>query len=262
MTLLVLAASSPADASPQDGGAWTGTFNGFAGDDWTHAWGGRDIRRPQPGIPDSISVAAGNCRDCTVAIRDRRVAGIKTAMRYRSVNVAESPVRRCRRGLFLSAPDGGTATILGSLRGTGEFLSTFFGGSDDTWGPEKAEHAISPISAWPRRDKAYPMVLAPSRDSRMMSAWPACWAVSAMMCSNAVRADQRAPGSNHGASGSGWAASRSGRDATSSSVRSATRRTPRACPPASRLRASGTPRSCSRPRSRSVEGHRARAVRR
>ncbi len=30
----------------------------------------------------------------------------------------------------------------------------------------------------------HPMVLAPSRDSRMMSACPACCAVSAMMCSS------------------------------------------------------------------------------
>lgn len=38
----------------------------------------------------------------------------------------------------------------------------------------------------------------------MMSAWPACWAVSAMMCRSTRRTDQLAPGSNHGASGSGW----------------------------------------------------------
>ena len=43
-----------------------------------------------------------------------------------------------------------------------------------------------------------PMDFWPSRVSRMMSAWPACWAVSAMMCMNTRRADQRAPGSNHG----------------------------------------------------------------
>ena len=29
--------------------------------------------------------------------------------------------------------------------------------------------------------------------SRMMSAWPACWAVSATMCTKARRADQVAP---------------------------------------------------------------------
>jgi hypothetical protein len=66
------------------------------------------------------------------------------------------------------------------------------------------------------------MDLAPSRDSRMMSAWPACWAVSAITCSSTRRADQRARGSNQGAGGSGWAASRSGSCATSSSVRRAT----------------------------------------
>lgn len=31
---------------------------------------------------------------------------------------------------------------------------------------------------------AYPMVLAPSSDSRMMSAWPECCAVSAITCSS------------------------------------------------------------------------------
>jgi hypothetical protein len=48
----------------------------------------------------------------------------------------------------------------------------------------------------------YPIDLAPSRDSRMMSAWPACCAVSAMMCKITRRADHRAPGSNHGLGGS------------------------------------------------------------
>ncbi len=47
----------------------------------------------------------------------------------------------------------------------------------------------------------YPIDLAPSRDSRMMSAWPACWTVSAITCSSTRRADQRAPGSNQGAGG-------------------------------------------------------------
>jgi len=56
--------------------------------------------------------------------------------------------------------------------------------------------------AWLRR-RRYPMDLAPSRDSRMMSAWPACWAVSAITCSSTRRADQWAPGSNQGAGGSG-----------------------------------------------------------
>src|SRR5215472_5715979 len=56
----------------------------------------------------------------------------------------------------------------------------------------------------------------------MMSAWPACCAVSAMMCNRTRRADHDAPCSNQGASGSGWAASRSGRPRTSSSVSPAT----------------------------------------
>ena len=55
----------------------------------------------------------------------------------------------------------------------------------------------------------------------MMSACPACWAVSAITCSSTRRADQRAPGGNQGASGSGWAASRSGSPATSSAVSAA-----------------------------------------
>ena len=94
------------------------------------------------------------------------------------------------------------------------------------------------------------MVFWPSMVSRMMSAWPACWAVSAMMCRSTRRADQRAPGSNHGASGSGCAASRSGRCATSSSVRRGRpRRRRRARPPASRRAAAGTP-PCARPRRR------------
>ena len=45
--------------------------------------------------------------------------------------------------------------------------------------------------------------------------------VSAMMCRKTRRADQRAPGSNHGASGSAWSASRSA-VATRSSVCRAT----------------------------------------
>ena len=49
----------------------------------------------------------------------------------------------------------------------------------------------------------YPMLFAPSSDSRMMSACPACWAVSARTCSRTRRADHRAPGSNQGACGSG-----------------------------------------------------------
>jgi hypothetical protein len=53
------------------------------------------------------------------------------------------------------------------------------------------------------RSGGQPMDFAPSRDSLMMSAWPACWAVSVAMCSSVRRADQRAPGSYHGAGGSG-----------------------------------------------------------
>src|ERR1019366_8690914 len=68
----------------------------------------------------------------------------------------------------------------------------------------------------------YPMDLAPSRDSQMMSAGTACWAVSAITCSSTRRAAQRAPCSNQGAPGSGWAASRSGSAATNSLVRRAT----------------------------------------
>jgi hypothetical protein len=68
--------------------------------------------------------------------------------------------------------------------------------------------------------RGQPIVFAPSRASRMMSAWPACWAVSAMMWTSARRAVQRAPGGNQGASGSGCEASRS-TSATSSSVRAA-----------------------------------------
>ena len=49
----------------------------------------------------------------------------------------------------------------------------------------------------------------PSIVSRRMSAWPACWAVSATMCTNTRRAVQLAPGSNHGAAGSGCDRSRS-----------------------------------------------------
>jgi hypothetical protein len=52
-------------------------------------------------------------------------------------------------------------------------------------------------------DRGQPMDFAPSRDSLMMSAWPACWAVSVAMCSSVRRADQRAPGLFHGAGGSG-----------------------------------------------------------
>ena len=52
----------------------------------------------------------------------------------------------------------------------------------------------------------------------MMSAWPACWAVSARMCSKTRRADQLAPGSNQGATGRGWEASSEGSVATSCSV--------------------------------------------
>ncbi len=55
----------------------------------------------------------------------------------------------------------------------------------------------------------------------MMSAWPACWVVSARMCVKTRRADHRAPGANHGASGSGWLESRS-TVATRASVAAAT----------------------------------------
>ena len=54
------------------------------------------------------------------------------------------------------------------------------------------------------------MDLAPSSDSRMMSAWPACCAVSAMMCSRTWRADHCPPAGCHGALGSGCVAFRSG----------------------------------------------------
>ena len=57
---------------------------------------------------------------------------------------------------------------------------------------------------------AYPIVLAPSMVSRMMSAWPACWAVSATMCTIVRRTLRTAPSANHGAGGSGNDASRSG----------------------------------------------------
>src|SRR5438270_9432835 len=56
----------------------------------------------------------------------------------------------------------------------------------------------------------------------MMSACPACCAVSARMCMNTRRADQRAPGSNQGASGSGWSPSREGRLSMSRLVSAAT----------------------------------------
>ena len=56
----------------------------------------------------------------------------------------------------------------------------------------------------------------------MMSACPACCDVSAMMCKKTRRADHLAPGSNQGADGSGWLASRSGSDETNSSVSRAT----------------------------------------
>ncbi len=57
---------------------------------------------------------------------------------------------------------------------------------------------------------AQPIVFWPSIVSRMMSACPACWAVSATMCRNTRRAERVAPGANHGAVGSGCAVSRSG----------------------------------------------------
>ncbi len=63
-----------------------------------------------------------------------------------------------------------------------------------------------------------PIVLAPSIVSRMMSAWPACCAVSATTCMRTRRADHDAPCSNHGASGSGCEIPRDGSVMTSSSV--------------------------------------------
>ena len=66
-----------------------------------------------------------------------------------------------------------------------------------------------------------PMDLAPSSDSRMMSACPECCAVSVMTCRITRRADHRSPGWNQGRSGSGCAASRSGSVRTSSSVAAA-----------------------------------------
>ena len=50
------------------------------------------------------------------------------------------------------------------------------------------------------RPRPQPIDFWPSMVSRRMSAWPACWEVSATMCTNTRRADQLAPGSNHGAS--------------------------------------------------------------
>ena len=73
-----------------------------------------------------------------------------------------------------------------------------------------------------RRAGAQPIVFWPSIVSRMMSACPECWAVSATMCRNTRRAERVAPGANHGAGGSGCARSRSGSDSTSASVRAAT----------------------------------------
>ena len=73
----------------------------------------------------------------------------------------------------------------------------------------------------PRRARQ-PIDLAPSSDSRMMSACPECCAVSAMMCRITRRADHRSPDWNQGRSGSGCAASRSGSVRTISSVAAAT----------------------------------------
>jgi hypothetical protein len=50
---------------------------------------------------------------------------------------------------------------------------------------------------------AQPIVFCPSRASRRMSAWPACWAVSATMCMKTRRAERWAFGGNQGATGSG-----------------------------------------------------------
>ena len=52
------------------------------------------------------------------------------------------------------------------------------------------------------------MVLAPSRDSRMMSAWPACWAVSAITCRSTRRADQPLPEAPWFEPGARWSARR------------------------------------------------------
>ena len=53
----------------------------------------------------------------------------------------------------------------------------------------------------------------------MMSACPACWAVSCRMCRSTSRADQAVSGGYQGASGSLCDASRSGSAAITSSVR-------------------------------------------
>jgi len=80
--------------------------------------------------------------------------------------------------------------------------------------------AVNGVLAHPGTE-LQPMDLAPSSDSRMMSACPECCAVSVMTCRITRRADHRSPGWNQGRSGSGCAASRSGSVRTSSSVTAA-----------------------------------------
>jgi len=55
----------------------------------------------------------------------------------------------------------------------------------ESCGSSPGSWAIRVLSHW----------LAPSSDFRMMSACPACWAISAIKCSSTRRADQRLSGS-------------------------------------------------------------------
>jgi len=98
------------------------------------------------------------------------------------------------------------------------YVTNYEGGTVSVISAPRAAPVRS-LASWRGRQ---PMDLAPSRDSRMMSAWPACCAVSAMMCRSTRRADHRSPGANQGAFGSGCAAFRSGSAVTSASVRRAT----------------------------------------
>lgn len=256
MSVLALAASSPADASPQDGGAWTGTFNGFAGTDWAHAWGvetsdghnwGWDqlqaVNDPDHGAVLQVSYGAGSgAHSCYESGECANPGGgqfYTDLDRMGHPELAESSTVDLRyevkfdsgfdfgRGgklpglyggdpgsesgghhdgnafstrymwrnhpsdgageVYFYAPDGsgygddiglgawnwpadgkwhtieqevdraaGTVTVwldgrqvlaqsdvdgLDSIPFRGILFSTFFGGSDDTWGPEKAEHA-------------------------------------------------------------------------------------------------------------------------
>lgn len=59
-----------------------------------------------------------------------------------------------------------------------------------------------PQASSPASPGFQPMLFWPSIVSRMMSAWPACWAVSAAMWRKTRRTDQKTPGGCHGAAGS------------------------------------------------------------